>query len=108
MKFQNVILFFGLLFLSLVFLGVELAEASRFEKIGGGVSGSSQEKIEVLQLISLIAGNFFIFLGIVALLTRNRFEGFIGMYQKKKGEAVTRVPQGLIIFGSILILLYYL
>lgn len=82
--------------------------ANKFTTIGGGVSGDRGEKIAVLKTVSVIAGNFFILLGILALLTRNRFEGFIAVYSGSKKDAVIRVPIILIILGSVLVLLYYL
>ena len=87
---------------------VEPAVANKFTTIGGGVSGADREKILILKQISAIAGNFLILLAIIALLTRGRFEGFIGMYKGKKGESVTRVPLVMIIIGSLLIGIYFL
>lgn len=82
--------------------------ANKFTTIGGGVAGSDAEKIAVLKQLSAIAGSFLILLGILALLTRGRFEGFIGVYRGKKGESVTRVPQVMMVLGSLLIGLYFL
>ncbi len=77
---------------------------NKFTKIGGGVVGSSNEKIEFLKSLRGIFGGFLVLLGILAFATRSRFEGLIGMVTGKTFEAVTVVPVVLIIFGSLLML----
>lgn len=86
----------------------EPALANKFQTIGGGVSGLDQEKIAVLQQISAIAGTFFIFLGIVAFLTRNRFESMAALNTGKLSDSVNAGPIVLTILGGILIGLYFL
>jgi len=99
-----------LLFAGLVgLLFIEPAIANKFQTIGGGVSGGSEKKLAVLKEIALYAGSFLIFLGAMALLTRNRFEGTIGM--RSKGDnlgPVIIVPIILMIFGSTLIFFHFL
>lgn len=87
---------------------VDPAIANKFTTISGGVSGADREKILVLKQISVIAGNFLILLAVIALLTRGRFEGFIGMYKGKKGESVTVVPLVMLVIGSLLIGVYFI
>lgn len=86
----------------------ETALANKFETIGGGVSGMNQEKIAVLQQISAIAGTFFIFLGVVSFLTRNRFESLAALNTGKLSDSVNVAPIILTILGGILIGLYFL
>lgn len=81
---------------------------NKFTKIGGGVSGSSGEKIELLKSMRGIFGGFLVLLGVIAFATRGRFEGLVGMVTGKKFEAVTVVPIILIVLGSILILTHYI
>ena len=81
---------------------------NKFTKIGGGVSGSSSDKIELLKSMRGIFGGFLILLGIVAFATRGRFEGLVGMVTGKGFEAVTVVPIILIILGSLLMLTHYI
>ena len=81
---------------------------NKFTKIGGGVAGSSTEKLKVLKSIGGIFGSFLILLGILSFITRNRFEGLIGMVTGKTFEAVTVVPIILIILGSVMVLFYFL
>jgi hypothetical protein len=81
---------------------------NKFTKIGGGVSGSSSDKIELLKSMRGILGGFMVLLGIIAFATRGRFEGLVGMVTGKRFEAVTIVPILLIILGSVLILTHYL
>ncbi len=94
-------IFFSFLLLCMV---LEPAFANKFETIGGGVSGLSREKIELMKQISLYAGGFFLFLGVVMLLTRNRFEGFVGLASDKgmgiayKGAVINAVI-GLLLVG---------
>lgn len=91
------------------FLLIEPALANKFQTIGGGVTGGNAKKLAVLKEIALYAGSFFIFLGAMALLTRNRFEGMIGMRSSKKGlGTVIIVPIVLMLFGSTLILFHIL
>ena len=81
-----------------------LAWANKFTKIGGGLAGSSDDKIEFLKSMRGIFGSFLVILGVLSFATRARFEGLIGMVTGKTFEAVTVVPVILIILGSLLIL----
>ncbi len=92
-----------------VLMAVDPALAgNKFTKIGGGVSGSSAEKLMDLKLIGGIFGGFLILLGIVSILTRDRFEGMVGMVSGKRFEAVTVVPIVLTILGSLLVTYYFM
>ncbi|MCP3665100.1 MAG: hypothetical protein GY696_21815 [Gammaproteobacteria bacterium] len=93
----------------LVFLlGMEPALANKFETIGGGVGGIDREKLVLLKQISLILGGFLALLGILALLTKGRFEGVIGMSSGKKNEAAMMVPVVLIVLGGVFVGLSFL
>jgi hypothetical protein len=50
----------------------EPALANKFETIGGGVQGSTQVKIEYLQVIAYVAGGLFIAAGILAIVLHNK------------------------------------
>ena len=83
-------------------IGLEPALANKFETIGGGVSGLSHEKLMLLQRIVTYAGGFLLFLGVLALLTRKRFEGLAGVSGRRSNTAI----QGgiaLLVIGSLLI-----
>ncbi|MCW8881595.1 MAG: hypothetical protein OQL17_07960 [Sedimenticola sp.] len=80
--------------------------ANKFVTIGGGVSGASHEKLDVLKRIASYAGLFFILLGILSLITRNRFEGFLGM--RKKGEKPSIAPYVLMGIGVLLSGLFFI
>jgi len=86
----------------LLSIWLEPALANKFETIGGGVSGLSREKILLLKEIVRYAGGFLMFLGILALITRNRFEGFVGG-AKKGTSAATQGGIALLVIGLILI-----
>lgn len=81
---------------------------NKFTKIGGGVSGSSSDKIELLKSMRGIFGGFLVLLGVIAFATRGRFEGLVGMVTGKGFEAVTVVPIILIILGTILITTHFI
>lgn len=81
---------------------------NKFTKIGGGVVGSKDEKLQFLKSLSGIFGGFLVALGILSFATRSRFEGLIGMVTGRTFEAVTVVPVILIILGSLMVLAYYL
>jgi|GEM_PF-1991859 len=98
-------LFSLLTLLLLLALLPELALANKFTTIGGGVSGASDEKLKILKQIASYAGLFFILLGTLGLLTRNRFEGFIGM--KRKGEKHSPGPYVLIVIGALLSIFFF-
>jgi len=103
--------FITILFLAtlLILFAVDPALAgNKFTKIGGGVSGSNLEKFRILKAIGGIFGGFLILLGIIAFITRSRFEGLVGMSTGKIFEAVNVVPVILIILGGLLISFYYL
>ena len=96
--------------LTLSLLGLLLAEpalANKFETIGGGVSGLSREKVLLLKEIVRYSGAFLIFLGGIALITRKRFEGFIGAAGKGT-NAATRGGIAMLVIGGVLIGLGYL
>jgi hypothetical protein len=80
---------------------------NKFTKIGGGVSGSSGDKIELLKSMRGILGGFMVLLGVIAFATRGRFEGLVGMVTGKRFEAVTVIPIILIILGSLLMLSHF-
>lgn len=100
----------SIILLPLVLLGILLPElllANKFETIGGGVSGLSREKIQLLKQVVYYSGGFLVFLGAMALITRNRFEGFVGM----AGKGTNAATQGgitLLVIGSVLIGLSFL
>jgi len=95
--------------LMLVLVAVDpVLAGNKFTKIGGGVSGSSMEKFRILKSIGGVFGGFLILLGIIAFITRSRFEGLVGMSTGKIFEAVNVVPVILIILGGLLVLIYYL
>jgi hypothetical protein len=58
------------LFLTLLF--AEPLLANKFETIGGGVVGSSQVKIEYLQVIAYVVSGIFLIAGILAILLHNK------------------------------------
>ncbi len=82
--------------------------ANKFTKIGSGIVGSHNEKLEFLKSLSGVFGGFLIALGLLAFATRSRFEGLIGMVTGKTFEAVTVVPVILIVLGSLMVLFSYL
>ena len=91
--------------LSLLFLP-EFALANKFTTIGGGVSGANREKLEILKQIGSFTGVFLIVLGVLGILTKHRFEGFVGM--RRKGERASPVPYVLIVLGALLSLLFFI
>ncbi|MCB1859854.1 MAG: hypothetical protein KDI63_16385 [Gammaproteobacteria bacterium] len=91
--------------LVLLLSAVEPALANKFQTIGSGVSGLNREKIELLQKISLYAGFFFFFLTAVALLTRKRFEGFVGFSSRKDKRIIIKGCAGLAVAGTLFALL---
>ena len=87
---------------------LEPALANKFVTIGGGVAGNRSEKVMLLKDLVPFAGGFLILIGILALITRSRFEGLIGMVTGKRWEPITIVPLIMIIIGAILIGIYFL
>jgi hypothetical protein len=92
-------------FLALLFFAaVEPALANKFETIGGGVSGLSREKVALMKQISFYAGGFFLLFSFLMLITRNRFEGFVGVSSNQglgivfKGALTTSVI-GIVLMG---------
>ncbi|TVO71441.1 hypothetical protein [Sedimenticola selenatireducens] len=83
----------------------EIALANKFTTIGGGVSGEDSHKLGILKQIASYAGLFFILLGILSLLTRSRFEGFVGM--QKKGAPPSPAPYVLIGIGALLTIFFF-
>jgi hypothetical protein len=83
----------------------EITLANKFTTIGGGVSGEEQLKLGVLKQIAAFSGLFFILLGVLGLLTRSRFEGFIGM--QKKGAPPSPAPYVLIGIGALLSIFFF-
>mgnify|MGYP006921590503 FL=1 len=98
---HTLLLFFSMLFL--LTLG-DTVLANKFTTIGGGVSGASHEKLDILKKIGAYSGLLFLFLGLMGILTRRRYEGFIG--QSKKGKKVSSGVYALLILGSLLSLLF--
>lgn len=95
-----------LLFVSIAALVVpEVSFANKFATIGGGVSGVSDEKLKILKQIGAYTGTFFILLGILSILTKDRFEGFIGMRSKDQG--ISPASYVLIGLGALLSLLFF-
>ena len=98
---------FILLLVSLILLMIpEFSLANKFVTIGGGVSGVNTEKMEVLKQITAYSGLFLITLGILSLLTRERFEGFIGMRTKREGNSP--VSYVLILLGGLLSIFFFI
>lgn len=96
----------ALLFMSLVTLvAPEISYANKFATIGGGVSGISHEKMAILKQIAAYTGTFFILLGVLSIVTKDRFEGFIGMRSKDQG--ISPASYVLIILGAMLSLLFF-
>jgi uncharacterized membrane protein len=58
------------LFLLLLF--TEPLLANKFKTIGGGVSGSTQVKVEYLQIIGYVAGGIFLIAGILAIVLHDK------------------------------------
>lgn len=83
----------------------ETSLANKFTTIGGGVSGTSEEKLTILKQIASYAGTFFILLGILSIVTKDRFEGFIGMRSKDQG--ISPASYVLIILGALLSLFFF-
>lgn len=97
----------ALVFVSIAALVVpEISFANKFATIGGGVSGVSDEKLNILKQIAAYAGTFFILLGILSIVTKDRFEGFIGMRSKDQG--ISPAAYVLIVLGALLSLLFFL
>ena len=46
--------------------------ANKFETIGGGVQGSTQVKIEYLQLVAYVAGGIFLVAGVLSILLHDK------------------------------------
>ncbi len=99
-----------LLLAMIIFIAVNdpALAGNKFTKIGGGVAGSSNEKIEFLKSLRGIFGGFLVLLGILSFATRSRFEGLVGMVTGKTFEAVTVIPIILIILGSLLMLSHFI
>lgn len=83
----------------------EIAFANKFTTIGGGVSGISEEKLNILKQIGAYTGTFFILLGILSIATRDRFESFVGM--RLKGQGVAPASYVLLVLGALLSLLFF-
>lgn len=93
--------------ISLIFVCyLEPSLANKFITIGGGVAGDRSEKVMLLRNLFPYIGGFLILVGLLALMTRRRFEGLVGMATGKRWEAVTIVPILLILTGLILISIY--
>jgi len=100
--------FYLLMFLLLWCAGIDPVLANKFETISGGVSGMSREKLDLLKNISLYLGGFLIFLALLALLTRNRFEGFVGYSGRDSFSAALKGATVLTVAGSVFIGLSFL
>ncbi|WP_199930465.1 hypothetical protein [Sedimenticola thiotaurini] len=95
-----------LLAVSIAALAVpEESFANKFTTIGGGVSGMDHEKFDILKQIGAYTGTFFILLGILSIVTRNRFESFVGM--RMKGEGIAPASYVLLVLGALLSLLFF-
>ena len=92
------VLIYTLLFLLLCGAGIDLAFANKFETISGGVNGMDREKIRLLKNVSMYAGAFLLLLALLAWVTRNRFEGFVG-YSKGRGN--TAVLKGITVLSVV-------
>lgn len=99
---------FYLLLLLLLSLAVDPVMANKFETISGGVNGMDWEKIMLLKDISLYAGVFLIFLALLALATRNRFEGFVGYSSHGNSSATLKGAAILSVAGTVFIGLSFL
>jgi hypothetical protein len=97
-----------LLFLMLCCAGADPVLANKFETISGGISGLDREKVKLLKDISLYAGCFLIFLAMLALVTRRRFEGFVGYSRRNDTSAVVKGAAVLTAVGSAFIGLSFL
>lgn len=62
--------------------------ANKFETIGGGVQGSTQVKIEYLQLVAYVAGGLFLLLGILAIALHNKNAHSLNFTMWKSSSAV--------------------
>ncbi len=89
---------------SLVF--PEASLANKFATIGGGVSGVNDEKLGILKQIAAYTGTFLILLGVLSIVTKDRFEGFIGMRSRDQG--ISPATYVLIVLGALLSLLFFL
>lgn len=78
---------------------------NKFTTIGSGVSGGQEEKVFILKRVGAYTGIFLILLGGLSLLTRDRFEGFIGL--RRKGRKASRAPYILMLIGALLALLFF-
>lgn len=96
------------LFLMLFCAGADPLFANKFETISGGVSGMDREKVRLLKNISLYAGGFLIFLALLALVTRNRFEGFVGYSSRGDSSATLKGATVLTVIGTLFIGLSFL
>ena len=94
--------------LLLLLVGLEPALANKFETIGGGVSGLSLEKMQVLKQISFYSGCFLLFLGVLVLLSRNRVEGFVGYSSRDKSGSSWKGSIVLGVLGGLLVGISYL
>lgn len=81
-------------------LWLEPALANKFTTIGGGVAGASSEKLRILKELSLIFGAVLAGIGVLGLLTFNRFDGIIGL---GAGKRVMHSAIGLILAGAVLV-----
>ena len=95
----------SLFLLALLCALVEPVLANKFTTISGGVNGMSREKIAILKQISLYAGGFLLMLAVVAVLTRKRFEGFVGYTSKKDLSTAVKGAAVLSVAGAILLLI---
>ena len=99
---------FSFYLLPLWSLAVDPVMANKFETISGGVNGMDWEKIMLLKDISLYAGVFLIFLALLALATRNRFEGFVGYSSHGNSSATLKGAAILSVAGTVFIGLSFL
>ncbi|HXK55347.1 MAG: hypothetical protein KDI74_04145 [Gammaproteobacteria bacterium] len=100
--------FYLVLLVLLWTMAVDPLMANKFETISGGVNGLSQEKIRLLKEISLYTGGFLLMLSVIALITRKRFEGFIGYSSRNDSSATLKGAAILAVAGTIFIGLGFL
>ena len=104
---QRFALYFSL-FLLFCCVIVDPALANKFETISGGVNGMNKEKIRLLKDISLYAGGFLVFLAILSIITRNRFEGFVGYSSRSDSSSTLQGATILTVAGTLFIGLSFL
>jgi hypothetical protein len=88
---------------TLLGLTPDMAWANKFETIGGGVSGTSFEKFQLLRAASLMIGSIVTLIGLLSLIPK--FHGHSDINTSKITLTKSLV---LIAVGSVLVGLYFL